>query len=194
MLLMVATLALDVWGFSMIGDAVAQGDGDSLTAFDDSYAFLGMAQFVVAVPCGICWMVWQYRLARSVPAYELDRGPGWHAFSWIIPIANLWLPFQNIRDLWRRFLPVRARSSILRWWWAGWIFSAIAARILARAMQEVDSVSSFRAVVVLDMAISVVVLVSAVLAARIVGALTATGLATQADGETRRGPASASAS
>jgi hypothetical protein len=173
-------LALDIWGYTMIGDAVATGDLDAIHTFDGIDGVLGVLTLVGIVVAGICWMTWQGLLARSAFPGELDRGSGMHAFSWIIPFGALWLPFQNIRDLWR--LNSGGRDpGFVGWWWAGWVLTEILARVTIGMANSTDTPADFRGVMVVDGLSCVIAAGTAFLAIRIVRTLTTGGLE-RADG------------
>lgn len=175
----VGQLALHVWGVSMIDDAVAAGDVDRLESYDGADAAgFGVYATLVTVT-GICWMVWQYRLARSVRSNGLNRTPPWHAWSWVIPIGVFWMPFQNVRSLWRELAPARTRPMI-GWWWAAIISSAIVARITAAGADDIQTVDGVRSLIAADAVSDVLSILAAVLAIRLLRALTRAGLASSA--------------
>jgi hypothetical protein len=169
-MLFAARIALYAWGISMFDDAVAGGDLNRLDDYDTADHALTIAVLVILVPTAICWAIWQYRLARSADPGELTRGPGWHAFAYIVPIVALWFPFQNMRDLWRRRFPERSRS-VLGWWWAGWIAFALLGRISSQVYAQVDRPGDFKPAVSLGIVTTVVGLATLVLAVRIQRAL-----------------------
>jgi Domain of unknown function (DUF4328) len=81
----------------------------------------------------VAWCIWQHRSQRN--AIELTGGglrftPGWAVGWWFIPIANLFMPFQTVRELWgashggdawRRL----AKWSVIGWWWALFVLSNV---------------------------------------------------------------------
>jgi hypothetical protein len=60
--------------------------------------------------------VWQFRAATAARAMRLPatRSPGWGVAFWFIPIVNLWMPYQAIRDCLAPADPQRAH--VLRYW------------------------------------------------------------------------------
>jgi Domain of unknown function (DUF4328)/Protein of unknown function (DUF2510) len=60
--------------------------------------------------------VWQFRAATAARAMRLPakRSPGWGVAFWFIPIVNLWMPYQAIRDCLAPGDPNRA--VVLRYW------------------------------------------------------------------------------
>jgi hypothetical protein len=69
--------------------------------------------FVVAVIFGC---MWQFRAATAARSLGLPsrHSPGWGVGSWFVPVVNLWMPYQAIRDC----LPPDDpnRRLVLQWW------------------------------------------------------------------------------
>ena len=90
----------------------------------------------------VVWCVWQHRAQRN--AIELNGGgleytPGWAVGWWFIPIANLFKPFQAMRELWKashggtwRALPTWA---LIGWWWGVWIASSVNVWVGSKGVQ-----------------------------------------------------------
>jgi hypothetical protein len=60
--------------------------------------------------------MWQFRAASAARAMGLPakRSPGWGVGFWFIPVVNLWMPYQAIRDCLAHNDPNRAM--VLRYW------------------------------------------------------------------------------
>ncbi len=73
--------------------------------------------------------------------------PGWAILWYFIPIANLWKPYQAMKEIWKASAdphdPGAAETSrLLPWWWFLWILSNIVGQVLVRvglAAKEVDA-------------------------------------------------------
>jgi hypothetical protein len=169
------------WGLSMFDDAIAAGDLDRLSRFDDLNLVLSVSDVVVFLVTGVVWLTWQFQLASSFPPGDLERTPGWHLGSYFIPIGNLWMPFQNMRDLWRRLVTVDAL--VLGWWWATTLLTELFVRI-GSAQNSADGLSSLKAEVGWWLASSIVGIPSAALALVVVQRLTIGGLKRSASGGT----------
>ena len=85
---------------------------------DVALALTGAASGLLLV-AGLFWMLWQYRVARSFPPGTTRRSPGWHAGSWLVPVALWWLPYGNVADLFR--LTTGRRPGWLPVWWGLWL-------------------------------------------------------------------------
>lgn len=172
---LVGRFLLYVWIASSFDDIVRDADFDKLDTMDDLETTSLVAYVSLVVPIAVCWMVWQYRLAKSSDPTQLRRTPGWHAWSWAIPIGNLWLPFQNVSDLWRG--PGRRQSvATLGWWWAALLVGSLLSRIGTSSTDDIDSVSSAQGAAATLAAGQLLGVVAAVLGLRILRTLTTAGL------------------
>jgi hypothetical protein len=88
----------------------------------------------------VVWCVWQHHAQAN--AVVLSGGgtrftPGWAVGWWFIPIANLWKPFQTVRELWKSShgggWQTVATWSLLGWWWATWIAGSLNVRLGSNA-------------------------------------------------------------
>jgi hypothetical protein len=48
----------------------------------------------------VTFLIWQYRAASAARALGLPaaRSPGWGVGCWFVPVVNLWMPMQALRD------------------------------------------------------------------------------------------------
>lgn len=84
---------------------------------------------ISAAATAIVFLIW-FRRAR-IAAERLDwrqrRARGWAFWGWVVPVVNLWIPFQIMSDIWRAGLPPARRASTA-WlpvsWWVCWLLSA----------------------------------------------------------------------
>ena len=60
--------------------------------------------------------MWQFRAASAARAMGLPakRSPGWGVGFWFIPVVNLWMPYQAIRDC--LAYDDHSRAMVLRYW------------------------------------------------------------------------------
>jgi len=171
-------VALYIWGLSMFDSAIANGERDRLTRFDDLNEVLTISGGGVVLVTGILWLIWQYQLASSITA-KLDRSPGWHLGSWFIPIANFVMPFQNVRDLWRKLVSVD--TAVITCWWLAVVGTGLSQRI-ASAYDSSEGLGGLKAEVGWWLTSSVIGTGAAVLAIVMVRKLTIAGLQNSASG------------
>jgi Domain of unknown function (DUF4328) len=76
----------------------------------------------------IAFLIWfrRARINAGNHGYWQRRAVGWAFWGWVIPIFNLWIPFQMMGDIWRAGLPP-SRQSRTAWlpalWWTAWLLS-----------------------------------------------------------------------
>lgn len=80
---------------------------------------------------GLLFIAWFHgaRVNAEGRGWQQRRARAWTFWAWLVPIANLFVPFQLMGDLWRAGLPVRQRTATA-WlpviWWTGWLLALIA--------------------------------------------------------------------
>lgn len=78
----------------------------------------------------ILFVVWfrRARINAERHDYRQRRARGWAFWGWIVPIVNLWFPFQIMGDIWRAGLPPQQRHKVA-WlpalWWTFWLLSGL---------------------------------------------------------------------
>ncbi|MFF8902706.1 DUF4328 domain-containing protein [Streptomyces lydicus] len=122
---------------------------DLLAADSDALAKLGSfwVSVLVWVVAGIVWLVWLWRarlnseLMSGAAAHR--RARGWVLGCWMTPVANLWIPYQVVSDVWRASAPRRPVPVILiSAWWALFAVANVVIRpIQWRAASQLDSES-----------------------------------------------------
>jgi hypothetical protein len=88
------------------------------------FAFVSLGYFVVLLVSIVLVAMWIYRAHANLRAAGMDVEftPGWAVGWYFIPIANLFKPFQAMRELWNssRMLPTdfggQAPSDVKVWW------------------------------------------------------------------------------
>jgi hypothetical protein len=104
---------------------------------------------------GILWLIWQYRAhanIRALGAGELKYSPGWAVGWWLIPFANIVMPFLTTRELWKASDPEagsidwisRRATPLLGLWWGGRLLSQALFQTGAAFFSTVPSVQDLR--------------------------------------------------
>jgi len=92
---------------------------------------IGQIASLVVLVVGILFLVWFHRALTNAQALGLPlrRSPGWGVAGFLIPIVNLWFPYQSACDL---FPPEHPDRRLVGRWWACYLgagFTAMAALI-----------------------------------------------------------------
>jgi hypothetical protein len=94
-----------------------------------AFAFWGFT-LLMFLPTAIAWLLWQYRAhanLRALGVANLSYSPGWAVGWWLIPFANIVMPYLTVRELWKASNPnvgaiewnARGGAAIVGFWWAG---------------------------------------------------------------------------
>lgn len=170
--LALGSVILEVWGIVTL-DAYSLGSVGvgALQAYDSLSGLIGIVSLIVLIASGICWVVWQYRAAASLPAGVLRRSPAWHAGAWFIPIVSLWLPLQNISDL-ARGSRAALGGGIRATWWALWIVSGLTGGIASRLVVSAHTIPSLTGALMISILSDVLSIAAAVFAWIVVARIT----------------------
>ena len=119
------------------------------SANDSRQVGVALVQVGIAVTSAVLILMWIYRAAfnlRGLGATGLRFKPGWCVGWYFIPIANLWKPYQAMKEIWRATVDpsnwqgVR-RSALLPGWWLCWLVYGTVAQGAARMSfraEEID--------------------------------------------------------
>lgn len=109
---------------------------EEIFAADIVTAVIGLTQAILGITLGITFLSWIYRINKNLNALAWDDmtyTPGWSIGWYFIPIANLFKPYQAMKEIWE--VAHRGESSgqpLLGWWWGLWIVSSIVANAAIR--------------------------------------------------------------
>jgi len=110
---------------------------------------MGFALYCFTVVIFGCWIVRAQKNVRALGADGLRKTPGWAVGSFFIPITNLWVPYQAMRDLWQashnpRSWKDAAVDAILPEWWTLWIVSNFLGHLSFRAMTNAQGLEGLQ--------------------------------------------------
>ncbi|CAM3389550.1 DUF4328 domain-containing protein [Nocardioides dubius] len=105
---------------------VAAVKGDDVADVLTAYELLPLVWLVFALVAYILTCLWLFecraRVEALAPQIPQRRSKIWVWLCWIVPVVNLWFPYQVVRDLRRGSHPGRNPSNALvGWWLAAWI-------------------------------------------------------------------------
>lgn len=131
-------------------NAQAQADADAKTS-DRRQSVVGAAEVFLYVASGIAILTWIYRAnfnARQLGAANLRFEPVWSVAWYFIPVANLWKPYQVMREIWQTSVnaahwDVQKVSLFLPWWWTLWLISNALGQAAYRTAKRADDLEAF---------------------------------------------------
>jgi len=129
--------------FTVISLATGQAglpEKEELSLHDLAGLLVGLPQTLIVIVTGIIFLMWIHRAnrnARGLGAEGMTFTPGWSVGWYFIPIANLWKPYQAMKQIWQASADPAAWQSqkppaLLSNWWALWIFSNVLSNLSFR--------------------------------------------------------------
>lgn len=109
---------------------------------DARQGIVRIIQIVIFIVSGILILKWIYRAnynARQLGASGMAFTPGWSIGWYFLPIANLWKPYQAMKELWKassnpQDWNTQSVSSLLPWWWFFWIVTNVFGQVSNQLM------------------------------------------------------------
>lgn len=120
------------------GDGFLFAAQQDLTDAADLYDWASRVQLAADLLCAVAFVFWFFRMRRATEPLGPDRfrhGSGWAIAAWLIPLGNLWLPYQVASDMWSAATqlpgegePYRARTWPVRLWWTLFVLATVVGR------------------------------------------------------------------
>jgi hypothetical protein len=126
----------------------APAGDESLSMNDLAMAIVGLLSVGVWLATAVVFLRWIY-LAKAntgaLGATQTRFRPGWSIGWYFIPFANLWKPYQAMKELWCASVdpgswPGVPVPSLLRLWWTLWIISNLLGQASMRATIRANTV------------------------------------------------------
>lgn len=113
-------------------------------------AAIGIGQLIVFIACAFVTLRWLYLAnanARALGATDLMGSPALAVWWFFIPLANLFMPYVTVRDMWKASANPRdwqgaSASGAIILWWILWLASNVAGTISFRLWLEKDTGSA----------------------------------------------------
>ena len=103
---------------------------------------LGLTAIAVYLATVVVFLMWLYRASNNVAAFGEPRqtSAGWAVGSFFVPIANLFIPYQAIKEIWQKSDPTPtdgfsygvSAPGFFPAWWGFWIASNITSNVYFR--------------------------------------------------------------
>ncbi len=119
------------------------------SANDTRQIVIALVQFAIITTSAVLVLMWIHRAAfnvRQLGATGLRFKPGWCVGWYFIPIANLWKPYQAMKEIWRATADPsnwqgERRSALLPWWWLFWLLYTFAGQAAMRLSLRAEEVN-----------------------------------------------------
>jgi hypothetical protein len=135
-----------------------------------------VARILIYLSTVVTFSIWLYRSYRNIASfgYRAAYSSGMAVGSFFIPIVNLFLPYQIVKELWQKSVSAEeaalAPSSVPSWfplWWFFWLVANFVGRISQRiSASETFSMST---VLVVGVVADALAIFAAILAIMVVG-------------------------
>lgn len=110
-------------------------------------ALMGLMQAALAILTGITFLRWVHRANKNLRAcagVPMAFTPGWCVGWYFIPIANLFMPYRAMREIWHvSHRDPGAPRALLRWWWACWLVSSFLGRVAFRLAMRAETATDY---------------------------------------------------
>lgn len=184
----VATLVL--WAFAAVSVLTAGGEAleaagmvDIATGVGPMVLALGLiylaytATFIAAVVVVAMWIHRAHANLRDGGVDGLEFSPGWAVGWYFIPFANLFKPFQAMRELWTAShgetdqFGAQAPSEV-KAWWAAWIIGNILSSVSTRILLMGEGASTVTVGSAVGAAGTAIIVLAAVLLTKVIAGVT----------------------
>jgi hypothetical protein len=125
---------------------VVDTNRDPLDALSTTFGLIYVAEIMLLLVSMVFVAMWIYRAHANLREADLDGlhfTPGWSIGWFFVPILNLWMPFQAMRELVNASLgkapPYSAPTpSTVSAWWAAWLVGNFASNFDLRLSENVQ--------------------------------------------------------
>jgi len=120
-------------------------------ANDERQRKIAIGGLIVLAVSGVSFLVWVYRSnynARMLGAAGMEYTPGWSVGWFFVPIANLWKPYNAMKEIAAASKNPAAFGSekdepMVVLWWLSWIAGGVLGQVAFRLAGNAEDVSGF---------------------------------------------------
>ncbi len=147
-----------------------------LETSDWAIAISGLLLFACFLISGFLILKWIHRVNSNAHLYssEMNVSPGWNVGFFFIPFANLWKPFQGVRETWEvSTMHNQEVPGWMRWWWGCWLATNFIGNASFRIGMEAKTAQASSVAAFLDIVAAIVGIPLALCLIRLIRTLTA---------------------
>jgi Domain of unknown function (DUF4328) len=144
------------------------------------FAIALVLYLIFLIICIVVFLMWLYRARSNLPALGVANvrwSPGWSIAWWFIPIMSLFRPYQVVKETWQASDPAdlpgwrrEPPPAIFGWWWALFLVYSFGSN--ATDSTPTRGTPSFDTAALIDLAVLIIGIGSALCAMRIVRDIT----------------------
>ena len=112
-------------------------------------ALVSLLQTGFFIATAVFFLKWIYRINKNLGVLSSTRmefTPGWSVGWYFIPLANLFKPYQAMKEIWvTAHREWTAKSSILGWWWFLWLISTYVSSIAGNLILKAETIDAYTA-------------------------------------------------
>ena len=106
---------------------------------------VGIAQLLIFCILGVTFLRWIYRANKNLGAISgqaMNFTPGWAVGWYFVPIANLFKPFQAMKEIWEVSHKNKdSATALLGVWWVLWLVSGLLGNQAFNSVMEAESIA-----------------------------------------------------
>lgn len=170
-------LQINFLSAALAGDGVTEAGAEMN---DMRQAAVAIIHLVVYIALVVAFLLWLHRSAKNLPALgnppsRVEFTPGWAVGWFFVPLANLFMPYKAVREVWEKSDPAiktevdlaftpAASTPLLLGWWVSWIAMNVMGRATSRLGRDAATIETMVWATWVDVVGDLVGIVSAVLA------------------------------
>jgi len=115
--------------------------------------YLFIASYIVSAVTFICWFRRAYYNLGTITG-STGYGEGWAAGAWFVPIANLFIPYNIMKELYEKtdeylffennetYAENRLTTKYIGWWWGLWVTCGILGNAMSRLLDKAETIEA----------------------------------------------------
>ncbi len=130
-------ILVEIYGYYSYAKLPAHFDPSKILLPSDTLiSIVTIIQIIFSIITGITFLIWIYRTNKNlhqVSGQSMVFAPNWAVAWYFVPIANLFKPYQVMKELWKTSHKNQTSSlTLLGWWWTLWLISNFIGQLLLR--------------------------------------------------------------
>jgi FtsH-binding integral membrane protein len=167
----------------LLSELIGGADADSIQARAESSDFrqqiIGWLQVLISVSVLVTfawWIVRACRNAHAISDVRLTFSPAWSLGWYCIPIANLWKPYQAMKQIWNvsedpKSDVERPGSSLLQLWWFVFLVDSTLGRVAFKYTMKAETLDQLLTANILTIASDVFGIIAVMVAYKLINTI-----------------------